>query len=296
MSLPVNIENDALRIEVYPQIGAKVASIIDKADKFELLFDYAAELPTTSVYDRPFSEAWHAGWDECFPAVGAGPYPKHPYTGVSVPDHGELWGLPTTAVPAKDGITTTWHGLRFGYRLTRKLFLEGPSIVAHYTLVNLAPFEFRFVWAQHALLSMATPVEIDLGEAACRLSHDAGGNVIDADFQWPRVGQEIDFSRPGDLPAKQGWKIFTKDPISRPAVIRYPSRGRELRIEYGGGEEPGAYWGVWLNTGGWMGHRHLAIEATTGRHDRVDRSIQDRSAGRVNASGKCEWSVRWTVA
>ena len=43
------------------------------------------------------------------------------------PDHGELWGLPTTAVPTKDGITTVWHGLRFGYRLTRKLYLEGPT-------------------------------------------------------------------------------------------------------------------------------------------------------------------------
>ena len=38
--------------------------------------------------------------------------------------------------------------------LTRKLSLAGPSIEARYTLVNLAPFPFRFVWAQHALLSM----------------------------------------------------------------------------------------------------------------------------------------------
>ena len=87
-----------------------------------------------------------------------GRYPGHPYDSVNVPDHGELWGLPTTSVPTRGGITTVWHGLRFGYRLTRKLYLEGSSIVAEYTLINLAPFDFRFVWAAHGLMSMAAPV------------------------------------------------------------------------------------------------------------------------------------------
>ena len=53
-----------------------------------------------------------------------------------------------------------------GYRLARKLYLEDNSIVAEYTQVNLAPFEFRFIWAQHALLAMNSPVELDLSSSA----------------------------------------------------------------------------------------------------------------------------------
>src|SRR5438105_3250546 len=136
MNQPVTIENDALRLEVWPQFGGKVSSAVDKADGYDLLFNYPAELPTGSLYDIAYAKGWCAGWDECFPAIAPSRYVGHPYDGIPVPDHGELWGLPTTAVPAKanDGITTVWQGLRFGYTLSRKLYLDGPTIAAEYTL------------------------------------------------------------------------------------------------------------------------------------------------------------------
>jgi hypothetical protein len=295
MSQPVTVENDALRLNVYPMIGGKVASIVDKADKFELLFNYPTELPTDSQYGLPYQSSWYAGWDECFPAVAAGPYPRHPYDGINVPDHGELWGLPTVAVPTKDGITTVWHGLRFGYRITRKLYLDGPSLVAEYTLVNLAPFEFRFVWAMHALMSMALPVEIDVGRGApFRLSHDAEGRETTEAFGWPEIGGD-DLSKPHALPPRRGWKVFSVNPIESPAVVRYPSRGREVSIAYDSPDAIGGYWGVWINTGGWGRHTHFAIEPTSGRYDQVDRASRDGSAGRLPPVGKVGWTVRWTV-
>ncbi|MEA2736411.1 MAG: hypothetical protein QOE14_2862, partial [Humisphaera sp.] len=94
---PVTIENDAVRMEVWPTLGGKVSSIVDKADKFELLFNYPDELPTEAQYDIPYTHGWYAGWDECFPARAPGPYVGPPYNGVDVPDPGALWGLPTIA-------------------------------------------------------------------------------------------------------------------------------------------------------------------------------------------------------
>ena len=295
MSLPVTIENDAIRLEMYPHFGGKIASILDKADRFELLFDYAAELPTGPQYDRPYAESWHAGWDECFPAIAPGVYPSRPYAGIMVPDHGELWGLPANATPTKDGITVVWHGLRFGYILSRKISLEGPGIVSQYTLTNLAPFDLRFVWAQHGLLSIASEVEIDIGERPCRLSHNAAGDDLDESFTWPASRAGMDFSRPASLPGKGGWKIFTSEPIASAARISYASRGRRLTIDYSSADGLPAYWGIWISTGGWMGHRHIAIEPTTGRFDAIDQSVNDRTAGRVEPNGKREWTVRWTL-
>src|SRR5690349_5203289 len=114
MSQPVTIENEFLRLAVWPQFGGKVSSAIDKEDGFELLYSIPEELPTRCQYDMPYDAGWYSGWDECFPAVAAGPYTLHPYQGIAIPDHGEIWSLPTTAVPTRDGITTVWHGLRFG--------------------------------------------------------------------------------------------------------------------------------------------------------------------------------------
>jgi hypothetical protein len=298
---PVTIENDAIRMDVWPALGGKVSSIIDKADKFELLFNYPSEIPTEAIYDAPYQSGWYGGWDECFPGVAAGPYSGHPYNAVNVPDHGELWGIPTVAVPTKDGITTVWNGLRFGYRLTRKLSLTGPSIEARYTLVNLAPFPFRFVWAQHALMSITGQKSVELrlpAGGAMRLSHDENNRVLDQDFSWPRGPAGEDFSRPGELPAQRGWKIFSAGPVAAgsPAVIAYPGRSRTLEIDYAS-EENGvaAYWGVWIDTGGWARHHHFALEPTTGRFDQIDRAIKDNSAGVVGPSAQVSWTVTWRL-
>src|SRR3954470_6898298 len=161
MSQPVTIENDAIQMDVWPQFGGKVSSLVDKADQFDLLVSYPVEYPERSQYDVPYQRGGWAGWYEFFPAIPPSRYVGPPYDGIAVPDHGEIWSLPTTAVPTKDGITTVWHGLRFGYRLTRKLYLEGSSVVSEYTLINLAPYEYRFIWATHPLLSMTAPVELD---------------------------------------------------------------------------------------------------------------------------------------
>src|SRR5688572_25093995 len=239
MAQPVTVESDALRLDVWPQFGGKVSSAVDKADGFELLFNYPAELPSGPQYDIPYGKSWYAGWDECFPAVAAGAYDRHPYNGIAVPDHGELWGLPTISVPAKGGITTVWHGLRFGYRLTRKLSLDpdAPALTAEYTLVNLAPFEFRFVCAMHALMAMNTAVEFFWPDRPFRLSHDANGADIQRVFTFGESEPQdlANLDHPSGLPAGGGWKLFSMDPIDAPFVVGYPARdsNRRLSIAYG---------------------------------------------------------------
>jgi hypothetical protein len=296
MAQPVTIESDALRAVVWPQYGGKVSSVVDKSDGYELLFTYPAELPAGPQYDLPYGKGWYAGWDECFPGVAPGKYVGHPYDGIAIPDHGELWGVPTTSVPAKNGITTVWHGLRFGYRLTRKLSLDGAELVAEYTLVNLAPFEFRFVWAQHALLAMNVPVELSVHQQRFRFSHDAKGNDVQRPFEWGTdVGNLASLGRPGEMAAGNGWKVFSLDPVTTPVTVRFPQRNRTLRVGYESEDGLAAYWGIWVNTGGWAGHRHFAVEPTTGRFDDLARAVGDESAGTVGPLGRRDWSVRWEV-
>jgi hypothetical protein len=298
MSSPVVIENDAIRMEVWPQFGGKVSSIVDKADGYDLLFSYPAEFPEGPTYDTPYGNGWYAGWDECFPAVGAGKYVGHPYDGIGVPDHGEIWGIPvTTAVPTKDGITTVWHGLRFGYRISRKLYLEGSAVVADYRLINLAPFDFRFVWGLHSLMSLAEPAVLELANPGLfRLSHDHQGTDIQQSFDWPILPDGADLSKLASLPSRKGWKVFSAEPIDGPMVIRYPTRKRTVQIEYTSEDNLEAYWGIWINSGGWAGHHHVAVEPTTGRYDQLDRSIHDGSAGSIGPSGRRDWRTRWTLA
>lgn len=296
MLQPVYIENEYLKIAVWPKLGGKVSSIIDKADGYELMFNYPAELPTECMYAKPYDTTWYAGWDECFPAVGSGNYVGHPYDHIPIPDHGEVYSIPCIAVaPTKDGIATVSYGLRFGYRFTRKLTLIGNTLVANYSAVNVSPFEFRFVWAQHALSNMEGGVEFDLpANTPWRWSHGVAGVEHQKPFTWPTLNGAGDISRPSTLPV-DGWKVFSTDAIEQPAVIRYPTRRRKLEIAYMS-ETVKAYWGLWLSTGGWSGQHHYAMEPTTGRFDQLDRSIQDGSAARIPPNGTVEWQTVWTVS
>lgn len=292
----IGIENEALKVQIVPGYGGKVRSIVDKADGYELLFDYHNTRPQAPVYDIPYGEGWYAGWDECFPGIGRGSYPQAPYTGTIVPDHGELWGIPTISTVARNSITTQWHGIRFGYSLTRQLSLSGATLTADYTLENLAPAEFRFVWALHSLMGLTLPTHFDFaGDKAWRLSHDAKGDEPHERFNWPITQHGDDVSNLGTLPPGRGWKVFSQQPIDRPFKIAYPTRKRVLSIGYSS-QDVAAYWGVWINTGGWAGHKHFAVEPTTGRYDALEGSVQDGSAARLAPLATARWHVTWTVA
>jgi hypothetical protein len=298
VKLPLHIESDALSVQIWPHLGGKISSIVDKADGHELMFQLESEVPQHGMYDRSYQDGWYAGWDECFPAVAASGYPRPPYQGVSVPDHGELWGLPTLPVRSRHGIVTVWNGVRFKYRLTRVLIVVGSTLLARYTLTNLSPHEFRFVYAGHALLCMKLPIELQLPEGEpYRHSHGASGVPVDQAFEWPKLyekNQLRDVSRPETLPGQDAWKLFGLRP-SNAATIHYPTRQRSLDIDFTPSPAVNNYWGIWINTGAWNRHRHLAVEPTTGRYDTIEASIADDSAAKVLSHGQVEWTVKWTV-
>jgi len=133
-------------------------------------------------------------------------------------------------------------------------------------------------------------------QTSFRWSHDADGKRQDSTFSWPALAADVDFSRPDSLPPKRGWKLFSTEPIGNPFLISYPTRNRMVRVEYQSDDALPAYWGVWINTGGWAGNRHFAIEQITGRFDEIDRSIKDGSAGQIDPFGRRRWSVRWTIS
>ena len=128
-----------------------------------------------------------------------------------------------------------------------------------------------------------------------RLNHIHDGTEINQTFEWPML-PDGDASKLAGLPTRRGWKVFSTEPIESEVTVRYPTRGRTVQIAYDTEDDQPAFWGIWINNGGWNNHRHFAIEPTTGRFDELDRSIKDGSAGRVEPMGRREWSVRWVLA
>jgi hypothetical protein len=144
---------------------------------------------------------------------------------------------------------------------------------------------------------MHVPVQLDLtGPPLFKLSHDSLEREINLPFDWPMANPGEDLTVLDALPHRKCWKAHSVEPIESSLVVRYPTRGRTVQIEYASEDELPAYWGVWINTGGWNGQRHFAVQPTTGRFDQLDRAIRDGSAGVIAPSGRRSWSVRWSLA
>ena len=148
----------------------------------------------------------------------------------------------------------------------------------------------------HALMAMSANVELDLPDVEYILSHDSRGTQYGQRFRLDDTGLLSNVSRPALLPDQQSWKVFAASPIGKGVTVRYPARsGLSVALNYHSDDLLAAYWGIWINTGGWMHHRHFAIEATSGRSDQLDRAIADHSAGSVRASGRITWRVSMTL-
>ncbi|HLF75374.1 MAG TPA: DUF5107 domain-containing protein [Anaerolineales bacterium] len=91
----LEMQNQSVRIVILPEWGGKIASLYDKRRGREWLNinrSFSFRLPTyDAIYVRDFDIG---GFDECFPNIGAGPYPNWPWLGAMLPDHGEAGLLP----------------------------------------------------------------------------------------------------------------------------------------------------------------------------------------------------------
>src|SRR5690606_40606966 len=82
---------------------------------------------------------------------------------------------------------------------------------------------------------------------------------------WPKQDDQLDFSRPDRLPEQGCWQLYSRAPLTTPAIVRYPQRGRQLEISVLAEEGPDMYWGIWLNQGGHDKQKNFSIQPAAGR-------------------------------
>jgi hypothetical protein len=168
------------------------------------------------TYAGAFPDFDFSGWDECFPAIAAGPYPDEPWQQTMIPDHGEVWTLPWSWRYSQGVLHMATHGVRFPYWLERWLDLRQPDgLRVRYRATNLSPFPFRYLWSPHPMLAPAPSWRIILPpEVRLRIDSSREGYLGPylAELSWPECvdanGQTVRLDAVG--PADQGYayKVF----------------------------------------------------------------------------------------
>jgi hypothetical protein len=147
----VILENDALRVKLLPDWGAKTASLVHKASGCELLWQNPEPAYRKTTYGAPYPEGEFSGFDEMFPTISRCFYEDPPWDGVEMPDHGEVWSLPWSCAEESGRAVFRVEGVRFPYVLQKTVWLEGATLRSLYRLTNRSPFAFHFIWAAHPL-------------------------------------------------------------------------------------------------------------------------------------------------
>ena len=300
------MQDEAMHLIILPEWGGKIVSLYDKSRNREWLhinrkFDFR-RLPTyDSNYIRDFDIG---GFDECFPNIGAGPYPAWPWKGVSLPDHGEVWALPWDVEQNSKGLTLSVEGVRLPYRFEKRIELHSDGLWMYYRAINRSRFDMPVVWSSHPLVNIRKGMYLEVPTRTIRvdscntlfskLTGVTSGDII----SWPRYHNK-DFSVIPGVEAQISAKLVARELTEGSVSLVDPEEGASLKFRFD--PKVVTHCGMWLNYCGWAGkpgaepYYNVGFEPCIGVADRLDVAMDLGEAGLLPARGELAWYLHLSL-
>jgi len=300
------LANDAMRLEVVPALGGKIASLQCVRTGREWLWRNP-HLPLRRPepggdYVGAFDSG---GWDELLPTVAPCTAAATPWGDRTLTDHGELWCRPWVA--ERDGaalrMTLDDPALPMVFERTLRLASGDGALTLDYALTNRGDEALPYIWAAHPLIAIEPGMRIELpadARARCTAAVGLDALVLDRGFDWPNAPLTNDDSLRLDVVperAEAGYavKLFTESRANPWVAVHDPANDARLRLTVQSDRRH--HIGLWLNYGGWSGggsppYFNVGVEPTTTPGERLDDSITAGGAAMVRAGATRHWSVQ----
>lgn len=264
----VVLENQFLRLVIFPQAGAKIWQITYKPLDADLLWNNPrippARLPSNSRYD----DVWSGGWDELFPNDELSVI-----EGESYPDHGELW---TGEWDAEPWSRSDEVGARLRYTTpissievekTIRLRRDQPRIEFQHRFTNRGRTAFPFLWKLHPAMAVTPQHRIDFPPMQVALEPAFPGTLAGADelSQWPLIktpGGDIDLRRVTPEDARQLYFFYGAQMKGNWCALTNTATGLACGLQF----DPKVFPCCWLfaTYGGWRNYNVAVLEPCTG--------------------------------
>ncbi len=196
----VRLENEIIRIDLLPQLGAKIWNIVHKPSNRNMLWHNPHVAPQPQPFGTHFDDVWSGGWDELIP----NDVPTEVTFGDVLPDHGEIWSQPaeweiveTEADSA--AVRFVNYGRIYSTRFEKTILLRVNESFfrVQYRYTNLGATPIDFLWNIHPALNSSPDTRLDI---PCRHATTDEWSSLLCDggtkFEWPylvaRSGQKID--------------------------------------------------------------------------------------------------------
>jgi len=311
----IRVENQWIGITVIPSLGGKISSIQNLKTGREWMWTSPYLNYKSPIYGKSYIQEYDTGgFDECFPTVDACFHPSHPWDGVYIPDHGEVfsqpWETECCEINEKQEvlITLSVSGVRFPYKFKRSIVLypNEKLLSLSYSIKNHCDFNLPFIWSSHPIMNIEpgmkilfpTQTEAKIGFAV----DDYPGRSGDS-FVWP------EFKNPGSPPVNLGLipdptsknfkplgvKIFTKN--LREGWTKLITKDGKEAFSFSFSLNEIRNVALWLNFKKWSGscsppYFNIAYEPTIGACDALDIAVRyHHCAASIPARGEYKWSL-----
>jgi galactose mutarotase-like enzyme len=277
------LENERLRLEIVPELGGKIMSILYKPSDKEILWRNPEIPPHRVSAGASYDDNWAGGWDELFPNDEPAEL-----DGCSYPDHGELWTASWSAeIEAADAHAT----ICMRTRTEKTEFLVERWITLHereervrfrYQFTNQGSQSRRFLWKLHPAMALSPGDHIQIPASKFLLEPRSlgtlaggafefdspviriGGRTVDLRAAPPCESRELYFFYGTQL--KEGW-CATFDPRRRVSVrLSFPK------------EIFPACW-FFASYCGWNDYYVGVLEPCTGYPFRLEEAAQSGNCG-----------------
>lgn len=279
----ITLENEKLRVQVMPELGGKIASVLVR----EKNFDIASSPGEGKKYrkaeeDGNFCAFDMSGFDDAFPNIDEETI-SYGDRILCYPDHGEIWSREMEVKgSSKTRIGLRLFSKRFLYEYEKTVILSKRGIRLEYRIQSHNDTCLPCFWTLHGLMTYRENMEFTYPKGTT-----AFVNVLD-DTPLGENGKLFN--------AYDDAIVFSKLPIksisgyNKPYYMKYylPDRVKEgkcsvyypdedVKVEFSYPEDKLPWLGVWINGGGFMGDRNVAMEMTNGYYDSVGRALENNS-------------------
>ncbi|MGA2548324.1 MAG: hypothetical protein ABSF43_17395 [Rectinemataceae bacterium] len=295
----LRMESDELAIVCIPELGGKIASLVNKRNGFDCAFVNPYTGIVKYPYDAPYTTS-DCGIGELLPSIGVGAYPDAPWKGIPLPDKGELWTQGFETKIEGGSLVQRAQGVRFPYIFSRRLSLEGGRVRLDYGLENTCAFDFKYIWSMQPHLRLSGDMEIAAPEGASFFvdwSKNYRFDTATGKYRWPLGLAEgdrrrVDFSR---IDAMNGDadKLYLADMARGEVSLIYHRHSQ--RVSFLFDTAINAYCGLWINKAGWPVEGNptslVAVQPCNCMSDFFEITDRNGAIGLVKAKSKNEWSV-----
>ena len=253
--------------------------------------------PQKPLRPIPLKASWldydTSGMDDCFPNIAEGVYPDPPWSGTTLPDHGE-WSRCSWDVIncSTDHVVLERTGELLPYLAHKTVRLsKHDTIEFAYRVENHGDAPLHYLWAAHPLITVTGAFELSMPAGPMTFTtFPADGKV----YTWPKLGS-INLTREW-LPAGRTLKVFIKGLCEGWCILQ-----TELhRFQFTFDLATIPVLGIWFNNEGFPSgearpFRCIALEPSTSASDSL-QALARTEYPSIPAGAVAEWSFQLCIS